>query len=104
MARELRREGDKLNFLGGKRCIKNCTASSVAIAKLRSETGQTLQARTLHGMQQGSLSFVHWGAKSKYALFVGELTDSIDLCVDIRSAGVPGAKRLEWVSRAELKR
>lgn len=115
MAREMRRDSeDKLNFLGGKRAIKSSTAAAVAIAKLKSETGGMLQPRTLQNMNgrrvgfgvsgKESFPFVHWGAASKYALFMWELTDPLDICVDIRSTGVEGAKRLEWVSRSDLKR
>lgn len=66
------------SLIGGQRAIKDTSADSVAIAKLRSETGGQLQRGTLQAMQQdgvsggsgGSFPFVHWGADSKYALFV----------------------------------
>ena len=66
--------------------------------------GNALKAQTLRDMQTSSFPFVHWGALSKYALFMWELTDPLDMRVHIRAEGVPGAKRLEWVSREDLHR
>jgi hypothetical protein len=52
----------------------------------------------------GAFPFVHWGGHSKYALFLWELTDPLDLFVNVRCDGMRGAKRLEWVPREDLLR
>lgn len=45
---------------------------------------------------------VCWSSESKYALFLFELVGEGDRGVDMRCAGLPEAKRLEWVTRKEL--
>jgi hypothetical protein len=98
--------GDRLNFLGGKRRVKATTAAQVAVAKLRVEAGGQLQGATLRAMaaQDAGFPMVHWGARSKYALFLFELSSEMDKEVDVACAGVAGAKRLEWVPRTQLRR
>jgi hypothetical protein len=105
LAREYRAyKGDRLNFLGGKRRVKAATATQVAVAKLHAESGGQLAGTTLRALRSRGFPMVHWGARSKYVLFLYELTDEGDIELDVRCAGVAGAKRLEWVPRAQLRR
>ena len=103
-----RRGENKLNFLGGKRRILNCTAAEVAVARLQIETGNQLLDTTIEAMLDCSngddhtFPFVHWGAGSKYALFLWELTDPVDLAVDELSKGAGRKESIEWISRKSL--
>lgn len=100
MAREDRREGDRLNFLGGKRLEQKETASEVARRVLDWETGGKLQRKTLAALESPFL--VHYGAESKYVLFFLEVKDPVDYDVPALSAGIEGAKQLEWVDIEQL--
>ena len=104
LAREWRGDkGDRLNFLGGKRRVKATTATEVAVAKLYAETGGQLLPATMRAVRDHGFHMVHWGARSKYVLFLHELCAEGDMELDVRCAGVTGAKRLEWVPRAQLR-
>jgi len=104
LAREYRGEkGDRLNFLGGKRRVKTATATQVAVAKLNAESGGQLLPATLRNVRDNGFHMVHWGARSKYVVFLHELSSEADMNLDVRCAGVAGAKRLEWVPRAQLR-
>ena len=97
--------GVRLNFIGGKRLSRGETAAGTAIRKVEVETGGALDSATVRRMtpsERSGFALVHWSAKSKYALFLYELTSPNDVDVDVRSAGREGAKRLEWVPRAKL--
>ena len=106
LAREYRppsreRGGDKLNFLGGKRNKLETEALMCAVDKVHQETAGQLPPATVAEMRKGC-PLVCWSSESKYVLFVHELIGEDDYEVDVRCAGLPGAKRLEWVTRAEV--
>uniref|UniRef100_A0A7S1FKV0 Uncharacterized protein n=1 Tax=Noctiluca scintillans TaxID=2966 RepID=A0A7S1FKV0_NOCSC len=105
MAREFRNCHDKLNFLGGKRNLLQAHPLSVAVDKLDSETGRALHRTTLHQVRTpGGCPLVLWSPESKYVLYLFELSaDSPDAEIDVQAAGTFGAKRLEWVRRADLQ-
>ena len=95
--------GDKLNFLGGKRLSKHISsAPEVALSHLKKETGGCLSNVTLRSMRLGGFPLVLWSAESKYALFIFEITTELDFDVDVKAAGVAGARRLEWWSRDQF--
>jgi len=93
--------GDKLNFLGGKRHKQESDPLTCAADKVYDETGGQLSPATIAHMRE-ECPLVCWSSKSKYVLFVFELVGEDDREVDIRCAGVTGAKRLEWATRREL--
>jgi hypothetical protein len=106
LAREFRaggpgRTGDKLNFLGGKRRKKETRPLDCAVDKVYDETAGQLSAATMAHMREGC-PLVCWNNESKYVFFLFELVGEDDCEVDIRCAGVPGAKRLEWVTQEQL--
>ena len=106
LAREFRvggpgRTGDKLNFLGGKRRKKEPRPLDCAVDKVYDETAGQLSATTMAHMREGH-PLVCWNSESKYVFFLFELVGEDDCEVDIRCAGIPGAKRLEWVTREQL--
>jgi 8-oxo-dGTP pyrophosphatase MutT (NUDIX family) len=94
----LERGGDRLNFLGGKRLLKDTDALTCAVDKVYNETGGQLSY-----MRDGC-PLVCWSNQSKYVLFVFELVGGDDREVDVRCAGLgkDGVKRLEWATRSEL--
>jgi hypothetical protein len=93
--------GDKLNFLGGKRIKKGTEALTCAVDKVHKETAGQLSPATMAHMRDGC-PLVCWSSDSKYALFLFELVGESDRGVHVRCAGLPEAKRLEWVTRNEL--
>jgi hypothetical protein len=95
--------GDKLNFLGGKRLKSETEALTCAVDKVHQETSGQLSPATMARMSDGGFSLVYWSSESKYALFLFEIVEESDRGVDERCAGLPGAKRLEWVTRKELQ-
>ncbi|KAL3908274.1 MAG: hypothetical protein SGILL_008544 [Bacillariaceae sp.] len=95
------RGGDKLNFLGGKRLKRETDALSCAVDKIDQESAGMLGRATLVHMREGC-PIVCWSSDSKYVLFVYELVGVDDCEIDIRCAGLSGAKRLEWATRREL--
>lgn len=95
--------GDKLNPLGGKRRSKSIdSAQDVALSQLRKETGGCLSKATLRSMSRDGFPLVLWSAQSKYAMYIFEITSEDDFDVDVKAAGVAGAKRLEWWSREQF--
>lgn len=105
MAREFRNGGDQLNFLGGKRNLMQALPLDVAVKKLDMETGGALRRTTVRQVRApGGCPLVLWSPESKYVLFIFELlADSPDADIDVQAMGTFGAKRLEWVTRSELK-
>jgi hypothetical protein len=96
--------GDKLDFLGGKRNARIAIALDVAVDKLDQETARCLSRGAIARMRaKRGCPIVVWSPGSKFALYQHEFTCTDDKDVDIRCAGVRGAKRLEWVSRAQLR-
>ena len=93
--------GDKLNFLGGKRLKREVNALTCAVDKATNEMGEQLSPVTTTLMREGC-PLVCWSSDSKYALFLFELVGENDCEVDVRCAGMPNTKRLEWATRQEL--
>ena len=100
MARENRREGNKLNFLGGKRWEEKESASKVASRVLDWETAGKLQRKVLEALENPFL--VHYDGKSKYVLFFLEIVDLVDYELPSRFSGAEGEKRLEWIDINQL--
>ena len=96
--------GDRLDFLGGKRNVRVATALDVAINKFDQETARCLSRGAIARMHAaGGCPVVAWSPDSKFALFQHEFSCATDADIDIRCAGVRGAKRLEWVLRSQLR-
>jgi hypothetical protein len=106
LAREYRRvrrdtAGDKLNFWGGKCLKREVDALLCAVDKLTQEMGGQLSPVTTTHMHEGC-PLVCWSSDSKYVLSLFEFVGEIDCEVDVRCAGMPNMKRLEWATRQEL--
>jgi hypothetical protein len=106
LAREYRSKGrdtggDNLNFLGGKRLKREVDALTCAVDKATQEMGGQLSPVTTTHMREGC-PLVCWSSDSKYVLFLFELVGENDCEVDVRCAGMPNTKRLEWATRQEL--
>jgi len=97
------RNGDALNFLGGKRETLHQRALNRAADKLDSETGSQLSEDTIQQIRL-ACPLVCWSPHSKYALFLFELTEETERDVHLKCTGIdaPGVKRLEWASRSQL--
>ena len=97
--------GDKLAFLPcGERRRLSSLPVAVALDQLAAATGGQLEPSTVAAMRRrGGMPLVHCSARSQRALFVFEVTTDGDKSVDINAAGLEGAKRLEWVSRDQLR-
>lgn len=97
--------GDKLAFLPcGERRLLTSSPVTVALEELNTTTGGQLDPSTVAAMRRrGGMPLVHWSARSQRALFVFEVTTDSDKSVDVNAAGLEGAKRLEWVSRDQLR-
>lgn len=91
-----------LDFLGGKRNLLSATPKTVAIDKFDKETGGVIARSTIADMRENGFPLVLWAAKSKYCLFLYELTDPKDTALGSRKATAE-SKALEWVSRNELE-
>ena len=102
MSREHRgSQGDKLNFLGGKRLRKEEGAMDVAVRKTRIETGGKLSKATQNKMCRPPLVF--FSSKSKYVLFLCEVdVRDVDLDIDCAGLDAEGVERLEWISQSDL--
>lgn len=94
--------GDKLNFLRGKRLKREADALPCAVDKATHEMGGQLSPVTTTHMREGC-PLVCWSSDSKCVLFLFELVGENDCEVlDVRCAGMPNTKRLEWATRKEL--
>jgi hypothetical protein len=119
MARERREkrgiESDRLNFPGGPRHRLRDAALDVAVRTFDEETGYCLRRSTIRAMRGSMLPsgdafqktwgcpfLSSWYAEGKMIMYFFECSPE-EAYIDIRAAGVPGAKRLEWVLQSLLQ-